>query len=382
MRAMAARDLDAARSLLERAVALAPDYIPAWLNLSGARRARGDLRGALDAVEQVLRVEPRAFLGHLLKASLLERVGEARAAARHYGIALAQAPDAEALDGPTRAALHHAGVVDARNKQEMERSLRARLPADDPSEPAAKRVTAFLDTYLGKRRIYRQEPVEYFYPGLPAREFHDRADFPWLEELEAATDVIAQDLARVLAQDAGSLEPYMAYPEGVPLDQWAELNHSPRWSAYHLLKAGERIESHCALCPATMAILERMPQPRLQRRSPAAMFSVLRPHTRIPPHTGVANTRLVVHLPLIVPLGCGFRVGAETREWKRGEAFVFDDTIEHEAWNDSDQDRVVLIFDIWAPALSLPEREGVAAIMAGLDAFADPGAEPGAGPGL
>ena len=83
---------------------------------------------------------------------------------------------------------------------------------------------------------------------------------------------------------------------------------------------------------------------------------MLQPHTRIPAHTGIANFRLVVHLPLIVPPDCGFRVGAETRQWRIGEAWVFDDTIEHEAWNDSDQTRIIFICDVWSPRLSQEER--------------------------
>jgi aspartate beta-hydroxylase len=106
---------------------------------------------------------------------------------------------------------------------------------------------------------------------------------------------------------------------------------------------------------------------------------VLSPHTRIPPHTGVANTRLVLHLPLIVPEGCGFRVGSETRPWKVGEAWVFDDTVEHEAWNDSDDIRIILICDVWNPLLGEEERELIARVMAAMDAFA--GATPG-GDGL
>jgi aspartyl/asparaginyl beta-hydroxylase (cupin superfamily) len=109
------------------------------------------------------------------------------------------------------------------------------------------------------------------------------------------------------------------------------------------------------------------------------MFSVLSPRTRIPPHTGIANTRLVLHLPLIVPDGCGFRVGSETRPWRVGEAWVFDDTIEHEAWNDSDAQRIILICDVWNPHLSLEERELIVRAMAAMDAFA--GAPPG-GTGL
>jgi aspartyl/asparaginyl beta-hydroxylase (cupin superfamily) len=93
------------------------------------------------------------------------------------------------------------------------------------------------------------------------------------------------------------------------------------------------------------------------------MFSLLAPNTRIPPHVGVTNTRLVCHLPLIVPEGCWFRVGAETRFWKRGEALVFDDTIEHEAMNPSDELRVVFIFDVWHPDLSEVERAAVSALL-------------------
>ena len=130
-------------------------------------------------------------------------------------------------------------------------------------------------------------------------------------------------------------------------------------------------------CPATMAALALAPQPSVIRRSPAAMFSVLQPGTRIPPHTGVSNTRLVVHLPLILPPDCRFRVGNETRAWREREAWVFDDTIEHEAWNDSDQSRTILIFDIWSPLLSEVERELVARVTAAADAFNGADPEPG-----
>lgn len=104
------------------------------------------------------------------------------------------------------------------------------------------------------------------------------------------------------------------------------------------------------------------------RRAPSVMFSILEPRTRIPAHTGVTNTRSTIHLPLIVPPGCGFRVGGETREWREGEAWAFDDTIEHEAWNDSDQPRVILIIDGWNPFLTDLEREGVRALARGAPA--------------
>jgi aspartyl/asparaginyl beta-hydroxylase (cupin superfamily) len=112
-----------------------------------------------------------------------------------------------------------------------------------------------------------------------------------------------------------------------------------------------------ARCPRTVATLAELPQVDIPGHGPTAFFSILDAHTRIPPHTGVTNTRLTVHLPLIVPAGCGFRVGGEIREWQVGTAWVFDDSIEHEAWNDSDVPRAILIFDIWNPALTPLERD-------------------------
>ena len=107
------------------------------------------------------------------------------------------------------------------------------------------------------------------------------------------------------------------------------------------------------------------------RRGPTAFFSILEPHTKIPPHTGSTNTRLTVHLPLVVPGGCGFRVGGETREWRPGTAWIFDDTIEHEAWNESDQARAILIFDVWNPQLTALERDLVREAMTALIDYDD-----------
>jgi aspartyl/asparaginyl beta-hydroxylase (cupin superfamily) len=158
--------------------------------------------------------------------------------------------------------------------------------------------------------------------------------------------------------------PYIHYPERVPLRQWKELNNNRDWTAIHLLRNGSAVEGNARHCPQTMAAVAKLPQPHVPGASPNAMFSLLAPRTRIPPHTGVANTRLVCHLPLIVPPDCGFRCGATTRQWVVGETFVFDDTIEHEAWNDSGELRVVLIVDLWPPALDAVEREAVARMIA------------------
>jgi aspartyl/asparaginyl beta-hydroxylase (cupin superfamily) len=81
------------------------------------------------------------------------------------------------------------------------------------------------------------------------------------------------------------------------------------------------------------------------------------------------NARLICHLPLIVPPGCGFRVGNEVRAWEPGKLLIFDDTIEHEAWNDSGEDRILLIFDVWRPELTLEERRAVTAVFEAIDSY-------------
>jgi aspartyl/asparaginyl beta-hydroxylase (cupin superfamily) len=290
---------------------------------------------------------------------------------------LTQAPELARLPAQLRDATERARKIHAQYEDELKRSLRAGLDehAGARTGPVARRMDAFIDHLAGKRRVFHQEPVQFNYPGLPELEFLDREDLPWIEAFEAATPAIREELLGVLDGDQAGLEPYVNYPDNLPLDQWAALNRSPLWSAYHLLQNGERVEDHCRRCPRTLEAIALLPQPQVARRSPAAMFSVLQPRTRIPPHHGVANTRLVLHLPLVVPGGCGFRVGNETRTWKVGEAWVFDDTIEHEAWNDSDQVRTILICDVWNPRLSSEERAMIAQVMAAMDDFS--GAQPG-----
>ena len=169
-----------------------------------------------------------------------------------------------------------------------------------------------------------------------------------------------------MREDAKDFKPYVDHPQGAPGMQWRELNHSPRWSVLFLWKDGERREDACARCPRTAAAMETIPTIHIPNFAPTIMFSTLAPHTHIPPHSSVTNARLVVHLPLIVPPDCRFRVGNETREWREGEAWIFDDTIEHEAWNDSDQLRVILMIDVWNPYLTEAERDLVSDLLNGV----------------
>ncbi|WP_174299536.1 aspartyl/asparaginyl beta-hydroxylase domain-containing protein [Caulobacter sp. S45] len=366
--AMRRRDFTSAVRELQGAAEQAPGRLELWLALAAAHRASGELSAALRAVDRALQREPRAFPALLMRASLLERIEGVRAAAPVYGAALLQAPSDDHLDEAARRALAHAREVNSRHGAELNTALRASLDALPLSGRAQQQAEVFVDRLTGRRRVYAQAPLGYAYPGLPAIEFWDRAQFPWLEPLEAAAPAIAAEMLAIGMQDA-ALVPYMDLPDTQPVDQWAELNRSHAWTAFHLYQHGRRSEANCTRCPHTLAALEPVPQPDAVNRSPSAMFSVLKARTRIPPHTGVSNTRLVGHLALSVPPGCGFRVGAETRAWREGCAWVFDDTIEHEAWNDSDTARAVLIFDVRHPLIPDEEHAAIAAIMAAMDLF-------------
>ena len=370
-RALRGRDAPAALKLLREAEALAPQDADVKMQLALASRASGDFAGALEAVEAALVIDPYLLLGQLSKGWLLEKLGRGREAAISYRNALKIAPPDDRLAPALKAPVEHArAAVKADSEaavafvEQRLAEVRARHAGED-----LKRFDMSRDVFLTGKKVYTPEPALLHYPMLPAEQFFDRRHFPWLERLEAATDLIREELLVVLREDLEGMEPYIQYPPGVPVNQWVELNHSPRWNSYFLWKDGVKDEAHCARCPNTTALLESLPLLRQPGLGPTAMFSVLAPRTHIPPHTGSANTRSLVHLPLILPGPSRFRVGNETRDWKMGEAWVFDDTIEHEAWNDADQTRVILILDIWNPYLSEAERELVGAMMAAKNAF-------------
>ena len=129
------------------------------------------------------------------------------------------------------------------------------------------------------------------------------------------------------------------------------------------------VEDHAARCPATMAALEHAPIPRFAGRSPMALWSALRPGTHIEPHHGMLNTRLIVHVPLLAPDGCALRVGHQTRSWREGQALIFDDSFEHEAWNRGSELRVILLFEIWRPEISEDERADLTRLFEAIDLY-------------
>jgi aspartate beta-hydroxylase len=358
MAALSAGDLSGARTHFAAALDNDRNAPALWMNLATACRGLGDDAGEAAALEGALALDRRHFTANLRMAELRERRGETKAAMLAWSAIVQMAsaltdrppPVAEAMERGQRFLSRQTGAL----QRQVDETLGERIAAMGPDR---RRFDACLAHTLHGRPIYRNECSGIHYPFLPADEYFDRRHFPWLEALEAKTPVIQAEARRLLGGRLEGVRPYVRQDAGTPANKWSALNDSLDWGACFLWEYGERNEAACALYPETAAALEAIPQVRIPGRAPTAFFSILQPGKHIPPHTGVTNTRAIVHLPLIVPPGCALRVGAEIREWKVGEAFVFDDTIEHEAWNRSDEPRVVLIFDVWNPHLSAAERD-------------------------
>jgi aspartyl/asparaginyl beta-hydroxylase (cupin superfamily) len=355
-----------ARTCFERAASVEGTNPLAWLLLAIACRQARDQAAEEAALDRLLALDPRSLRGLIMKGDCRAHAGAQAEAIGFYRAALGIAETAgippDDLDEVQRARVALRELEDRAHAKREALMTRRGLPPVGWSP----RFAQALDIAAGRRRLYVQRPTVFTYPELPHVQYYDPTAFPWAAAIEAATAAVREELQALLSADGlAGFRPYIEAKDGaVRLDTNKSLVENKDWSALFLSENGGRDERLVARCPKTWEALQQAPLVDIPGWGPTVMFSLLRAGARIAPHTGMFNTRLVCHLPLIVPSGCFFRVGNEVREWREGKLFIFDDTIEHEAWNESDQDRVVLIFDIWRPELSPQERRELTALFA------------------
>jgi len=351
------------REFFERLIAAGQADASTYIGLARTCATQGDHRASLAAVDRALSLQPRNLVALMIKADQLAALGDERAASSFYRAVLNNAPPPQEMPAELREQVARAASMSERYAAQFESFLRQRLPARTGS-----RFAESLDILAGRKKVYSQEPRHYFFPGLPQIQFYEREAFPWLDRLEGATAEIRAELIEVLKEDV-AFQPYVARNSRLPHTDAQGLLDNPAWSAFYLWKHGEVVEANAARCPKTVAALAEAPLAGVKNRSPSVLFSLLRPGAHIPPHTGEVNTRLICHLPLIVPADCYLRVGNDTRQVVEGHGWVFDDTIEHEAWNRSNQTRVILLFEVWRPELNAEERAQVSAMFEAIDAY-------------
>ena len=312
--------------------------------------------------------------GQTSVAALLDRGDtfantDARAAMTFYQAALQAARASAYADAGTLARLRSAQEFIQRRAAEFQQSLDRALADFRPDGAAANiRLSHSLEMLKGSREIFPQQPSVFYYPYLAQRQFFEREEFGWVDELETATPVIREELLALLREGA-DFRPYVEDDPDRPRQDFHGLNESRDWTALYLWRDGKLVEENARRCPRTVEALEQVPLSHVGHRTPAVLFSRLEPGAHIPPHNGMLNCRLICHLPLIVPQGCWLRVGNETRSVEQGRMLIFDDSIEHEAKNSSGELRIILLFDIWRPELTAAERQGISAIFDAIDTF-------------
>jgi aspartyl/asparaginyl beta-hydroxylase (cupin superfamily) len=358
VQALGANEAGKAAGLFVRAIAADPGAPELWMNLARAHRSLGDDNAEKAALDGALAIDQLHFMALVRLAELHERRGEDALAADRWSGVVAMSSTLEERTPAIEEMIAHAGDFVVRQRSSFATALDTGL-ADvraglDRSE--LRRFDACIDHQVGRRQIYANQCHGLHFPFLPADEYFERDHFPWLSTIEAKTAVIRAELEALLSTEQPGILPYVAMAPGTPTNKWSPLDNNLAWGAFHFWKNGKRDDVACARCPETIAAVEALPLADIPGRAPTIFFSLLQPGAHLPAHTGVTNVRTVIHLPLIVPSGCRFRVGGETRAWREGEAWAFDDTIEHEAWNDSNSMRALLIFDTWNPYLSEAER--------------------------
>jgi aspartate beta-hydroxylase len=365
-----------ALDLLGRAIKVDDRDAPTQFHLARAHEAAGNLPAALAAYECALRLKPEFHLARLHRAAALERAGDSHAALVNFARALKEAQhegrwtNSATTPQALRPLVEHAARVVRNGRHELFFGLLEPL-AQRFGRESLRRVERCLQIQLLEEPAEypdaRQQPTFLYFPGLSASPYLDRSLFPWIEALEAQTGVIRDELLGVLGSDAGRERVFTS--DELEQQNLRGLAEPPSWTGYYFYRHGERREDNCAGCPQTIRALDALPLARVPAHAPEVLFSVFTPGTQLLPHRGVTNTRLVGHLPLIVPEDCALRVGGEVHAWQEGRVVVFDDTYEHEAWNRSSHTRVVLIFDLWHPGLTEVERLAVSELVVALGEF-------------
>lgn len=348
------RDFKTAINHLERAIAIMPNDPMIRLMLANVERDAGNVKGEIEVIDAILALDAYFYPALLLKANWQERNLSDKVAAATYKNVLKIAPPESHWPNELRASLKHAQDFSQKFAQNVHETLKNAMGSQWETNPRWREAISIM---AGITLPYHSICNQLHVPRLPPLTFYDISQFEWVKQIEAQTDEILGELENLLATKKDDFAPYIQYRPGDPVNQWAELNHSKKWSTLPLFQYGKRIEENIQACPITTDAIQLADLANIEDLCPNVIFSALAPKTEIPPHNGETNARLISHLPLIVPGNCVFKVGFDERPWRKGEIFAFDDTLEHAAYNNSNELRVVILFDIWNPLVSNEERE-------------------------
>ena len=358
-------DAAGGETVLLRALGANPDHEILAVELAIARANRDDEKLAIQGLQTFVARTAASPLAWLLLGQMLDDRADRRNALLARFEALKHAQAAGVWQGPAATPNHLAGLVAAavsdvhRHRHEIFAAILDPL-RDAHGSAALQRVDRALAAYQqgSVPADPMQRPRFLYFPDLPSEPYLDADLQPWAPRLRAAFKEIRGEALSLIVEEH-ALEAFVKVKEGDRIDNYLG-GLQPAWDAFFFYRHGERYDEHHARCPRTSDVLESLDLCRIPGQTPEICFSVLKPGTHILPHYGVTNTRLVMHLPLIVPNDCALQlVNRGTHYWKQGQLVMFDDTFLHEAWNRSDSVRVILLMDCWNPHLTFVERDAV-----------------------
>ena len=341
----------------------------------------GQLGAAASTLRSLLASEPHSTFGWMVLGDTLERAGlkrdaiRARANGLRHGRRAGYFQNMATTPEQWRPVIQ--GVIADVNRQLYDtvgQGLQQVLAAHGAS--AMRRVVHAMNAYLGRvqdrPRSPHQAPKFLFFPGLAEGPFHDPDLHAWSARLVEAWDGIRAEALSVLHGD-GALESFLSFKPGQSTKGYLDGDGpKPAWDAFFFYRHGRRYDDNHARCPLTSSLLESIERCEIEGQAPEICFSVLQPGTHIMPHHGVTNTRLVYHLPLLVPDDCVLHVfGGGEHAWREREPVMFDDTFLHEAWNRSALPRIVLLMDCWNPHLTVEERRAMRVLVELISAYQD-----------
>jgi len=378
LRLLARNEFNAAIEALTAAQRNDPGSPSTLKNLGVVYQKIGNWAAASAAFIAALELAPQFFVARLHLGQVLQRLGRDYEALTTYFAAVTYAQkmghwlNERTTPPPLLSAVREAMEYIDQGRQalfsRLLEPLKARYGVD-----ALLRVKRCLAMVLGDEapafQDSRQRPKFLFFPDLPTHPYFDPQQFTWRDSLESQASAIRGELTRILAAQV-PFEPFIKFSSAEKISDYLHGQIKPPvWDAYFFFRHGKRFDRHHNECPKTSTVLERLPLPRIHEHAPEVCFSLLTAGTHILPHHGVTNTRLVAHLPLIVPDGCTLNVGGEVHNWQEGKCVIFDDTFLHEAWNRGGEDRIVLIFDVWNPYLTEVEQLAVTELVTAIGMF-------------
>ncbi|XP_039922269.1 aspartyl/asparaginyl beta-hydroxylase isoform X8 [Hirundo rustica] len=325
----------------------------------------GRMRGSLVTLQKLVQLFPgeTSFKNDLGVGYLL--IGDNSNAKKVYEEVLSLAPD----DGFAK--VHYGFILKAENKiAESIPYLQEGLESGDPGTDDGRFYFHLGDALqrMGDKEAYKWYELGYqrgHFASVWQRSLYNVKGLkaqPWWTARETGYTELVKSLEKnwKLIRDEGLA--VMDKKRSLFLPEDENLREKGDWSQFTLWQQGRRNENACKSVPKTCALLERFPEATGCRRG-QIKYSVMHPGTHVWPHTGPTNCRLRMHLGLVIPKeGCRIRCAQENRDWEEGKVLIFDDSFEHEVWQDAESYRLIFIVDVWHPELTAQQRRTLPAI--------------------